>query len=169
MKTRFRSVLPHVPLAFTAALVAILWANDSARTKPPSAEPVAVSVSKFAQALPVGYLGVPLGTVVRITGVAIDGDTLGWKAAAGKTFLRIETVNGKRLEQPIDFEFLRAPREVRQPAAGERFDYYVHEYGHFDGVVTPPKELGIRTVIVANDGFYYQRYVTVHASNPVQK
>ena len=120
MKTRFWSMWLLVPLALTAGLVALLWANDSAWSKPLTAEPAAVSVTKFEQALPVGYLGVSLGTVVRVTGVAIDGDTLGWKGAAGKTFLRIETVNGKRLEQPIDFEFLRAPREVREPAAGER-------------------------------------------------
>lgn len=169
MKTRFRSALLLVPLAFTAGFVALSWTDCPARPKPPDTRRVGVSVARFAQPLPVGYLGVPLGTVVRVTGMAIDGTTLLWKTYDGKTMLHIETVNGKRLARPVDFEFFRADNEVRKPAFGERFDYYVHEYGHFDGVVTPPKELGIPTVLVANDGFHYRPYVTVHASKPIQK
>lgn len=33
----------------------------------------------------------------------------------------------------MELEFLRAPDDVRKPAGGERFDYHVYEYGHFDG------------------------------------
>jgi hypothetical protein len=157
-------------LAVPAFLAVIASAQGPARQKPPTADPAPPTVDAFAgKQLPVGHLGEPLGTVVRVTGIAIDGDTLKFKAASGKTYLRIATVNGKELERPIDFEFYRAPEEVKKPAAGEKFDYYVHEYGHFDGEVTPPKELGIKDVPVANDGFHYRRYVTVHASNPLRK
>ena len=169
MKTPVSSLLLLVLLVFAADQATLSWAEKPAPSMPPTAEPAALSVTKFEGTMPVGYLGVPLGTVVRVTGVAIDGDTTRRKADAGKTLLLIEVVNDKKLPRPILFEFLRAAREVRKPAAGVRFDYYVHEYGHFDGVVEPPKELGINTLPVANDGFYYRRYVTVHASNPVRK
>jgi hypothetical protein len=162
----------RLPILFAvpAFLAVIASAQGPARQKPPTAEPTPPSVDAFTgKELPVGYLGVPLGTVVRVTGVAIDGDTLMSKAASGKTYLRIATVNGKDLERPVDFEFYRAPKEVGTPAAGEKFDYYVHEYGHFDGEVTPPEELGIKKDPIANDGFHYRRYVTVHASIPARK
>ena len=101
--------------------------------------------------------------------VAVDGDATGFRADLGMTLLRINDVDGKKLESPIDVEFGRASRDVRKPTAGERFDYYVHEYGHFDGEVEPPKELNIPKLPVASNGFHYQRYVTVHASNAIRK
>ncbi len=115
-----------------------------------------------------GHLGVPLGTVVRVTGEVYDY-TPRSKADEGKTLLRIVTVNGKELTRPVVFEFLRAKGSVQKPALGDTFDYYVHEYGEFDGVVEPPKELGIKNLPVAHDGFHYRRHLTVHASNAVQK
>ena len=78
-------------------------------------------------------------------------------------------MNGKELADPAVFAFHRAPASIPKPRSGERFDYYVHEYGEFDGVVTPPKELGIETIEIANDGFCYRRRLTVHASNAVRK
>jgi hypothetical protein len=159
-----------VLLAVPTFLAVIASAQGPARQKPPTAEPAPPSVDAFTgKGMPVGHLGVPLGTVVRVAGEAIDGDTLMYKAASGKTYLRIATVNGKDLEHPVDFEFARAPKDVKKPTAGEKFDYYVHEYGHFDGEVKLPKELGIKKEMIANDGFYYRRYVTVHASNPARK
>jgi len=156
-----------VLLAVPAFLAVIASAQGPVRQKPPTADLVPPSVDTFTgKGIPVGHLGVPLGTVVRVTGEAINGDTLMLKATRGKTYLRIATVNGKDLNRPVDFEFHRAPKEVGEPAPGEKFDYYVHEYGHFDGEVTPPKELGIKQEPIANDGFYYRSYVTVHASNP---
>jgi hypothetical protein len=169
MKPRISIVSLPVLYILAAGLAALAWAVEPARSRPPASEPVAVSVTEFQQAMPIGYLGLPLGTVVRVTGVAIDGDTTRLRADLGKTLLRIETVNGKSLESPVDFDFGRARDDVRKPAAGERFDYFVHEYGHFDGVVTPPKELRIRTATVANDGFHYRRYVAIHASNLVSQ
>ncbi|MBP3957481.1 hypothetical protein J8F10_19715 [Gemmata sp. G18] len=157
-----------LPIA-AAGSVMLSWAHPSAPAKP-RMDVTPVSVASLEDQLPVGHLGVPLGTVVRVTGEALDGSTTGAKADAGKTLLRIVAVNGKELAKPVVFEFLRAPKDVKEPKAGEKIDYYVHEYGEFDGVVTPPKELGIEgPLMIANDGFHYRRHLTVHASNPVRK
>jgi hypothetical protein len=140
-------------------LCAAKFAQGQAEAEPASA----TSVTAFAAKMPVGYLEVPLGTVVRATGVVIDGDTTGSKADTGKTLLRVTTVNGKDLRRPIVFEFLRAPKSLQKPTPGEKFDYYLHEYGHFDGEVMAPKEFGIDELETANDGFHYQGYVAIHA------
>lgn len=151
-----------VVVAASACLAAFGWAQTPAK---PTAEAKSISVESFEDQLPVGRLGVPLGTVVRVTGETLDGNTTRRKADEGKTLLRIVTVNGHELAKPVVFEFLRARASVKKPVRGDKFDYYVHEYGAFDGVVTPPKELGIEEIKVANDGFYYRRHLTVHASN----
>jgi hypothetical protein len=91
------------------------------------------------------------------------------KADQGKVLLRVTAVNGKELRQPVDFEFVRAAKSAPRPAPGDRFDYYLHEYGHFDGEVTPPKELPIDEPEVASDGFYYRRYVAIHAARKDSK
>ena len=127
-----------------------------------------VSVESLQHQLPTGHLGVPLGTVVRVTGEAVDGKTHGRpKWDRGTTFLQIATVNGRKLEKPVLFAFFRAPDSVKEPAPGEQFDYYVHEFGEWDGVVEPPEELGIQKLGLAHDGFHYRRRLTIHASNAV--
>lgn len=50
-------------LAFAAALAAFTWAQDPSRPKSSIGESAAISVKSF-RTMPVGYLGVPLGTVV---------------------------------------------------------------------------------------------------------
>lgn len=151
-------------VAASACVAAFAWAQTPAK---PSVEPQRVTVESLEKQMPAGLLGVPLGTVVRVTGEAFDGDETRRKADAGKTLLRVAMVNGKKLVDPVVFEFLRAPASVKKPTAGSSFDYYAHEYGAFDGVVEAPKELGIEDPRIAHDGFHYRRALTVHASNPV--
>ena len=88
-----------------------------------------ISVVNFGTDNVIGHLGHPLGTVVRVTGIAIDGDTTRLKRDMGKTLLEIHTVNGELLEEKILFDFHRAAKSVVKPNAGEEFDFYVHEYG----------------------------------------
>jgi hypothetical protein len=131
------------------------------------------SVQTFNQQMPAGYLGHPLGTVVRVTGVCVDGDTVG-KLHAGEAVLHIETVNGRKLPEPVEVVFDRAAAEVPRPKPGQRFDYYVHEYGHFDGRVTAPEEARAagdysgNVIGIAAPRFSYSPSVTVHKSQPVR-
>lgn len=126
-----------------------------------------INASQFNRARVIGILGHPLGTVVRVTGVCTDDTETQKRADLGKTLLKIITVNGKPLKRPFFVEFFRAEKEVPKPNFGDRFDYYVHEWGEFDGVVDPPKALGIEKLPVAHDGFYYRSQVTVHKANPI--
>ena len=163
-----------------AACCVCLWATgcahrESARTDElPNTirhdkESVSVSVESFQYQLPQGLLGVPLGTVARVTGEAVDGSTYRRKAAFGKIFLRILSVDGRKLATSVEFEFEGAPDAVKKPAPGDKFDYYVHEYGEWSGVVEPPEELGIGASGLAHDGFHYRPHLRIYASNAVPK
>jgi hypothetical protein len=145
------------------SIVALAQQLDVTRQQQP-AEPL-ISARSFSQDNVIGYLGKPLGTVVRVTGTASDGSETTMKALDGKILLNIETVDGQPLKTPARFEFLRARNEIEKPQPGDRFDYHVHEYGSFDGVVEPPRELGIKYRPVAHDGFHYRKQITIHKSN----
>ena len=153
---------------------ALAFATMACLSSSNCAEPVRpalpdIDASQFNRARVIGNLGHPLGTVVRVTGVCTDDTETRSRADLGKALLKILTVNGKPLKQPFIVEFLRASKEVPKPSFGDRFDYYVHEWGTFDGHVDVPKELGIDKLPVANDGFYYHSEVTVHKANPVRE
>jgi hypothetical protein len=138
--------------------------SDPIQKKEP--KPKVVSVTEFRTSSVIGHLGHPLGTIVRVTGTAIDGNTTRVKKYSGKTLLKIQTANGHDLDSPVTFEFMRAERGIDKPKARTKFDYYVHEYGQFDGVVAPPTELNIKSSSagIPNDGFYYRRHITIHKS-----
>ena len=72
------------------------------------------------------------------------------------------------LEHPFVVPFLRAAKDVPTPADGDSFDYYAHEWGAFDGIVSIPKDLAIDQPMVANDGCHYQPQITIHKSNIAQ-
>lgn len=137
--------------------------QDHASADRSSKEPI--SVSRFGRDNVIGHLLHPLGTIVRVTGIALDGNTTRRRADEGKTLLKIETVNGETLEQPFTVPFGRAAEQIAHPSHGQRFDFYVHEWGEFDGIVTIPDGLGIDAPMVANDGFYYRPQITIHKSN----
>ena len=66
-------------------------ASQSSRTKPAAEketpnESEKILVANFnIRAVPIGYLGHPLGTIVRVTGTAISGDATRMKKYSGKT------------------------------------------------------------------------------------
>ncbi|WP_020469779.1 hypothetical protein [Zavarzinella formosa] len=179
MKTQIVKRAYLLTLLFASGVAILAWAQDPPGLKPVAKEAAPVSVESFNSGNVIGYLGAPLGTIVRVTGITVDGKTLLIKGAEGKTFLRVETVNGKALKKPVDFEFLRVAKEVSKPKPDERFDYYVHEYGEFDGNVDMPEELinepkkpgnmSGNVIGIAAPGFHYQHRVTVHQSQPVKK
>jgi hypothetical protein len=150
-----------------AALASIsAAAQDSPVENQMDSEDTTISVKSFGRGKVIGHLGHPLGTVVRVTGVAVDGETTRSKADAGKTLLRVETANGAKLERPFDFKFHRAAKGIARPLPGQRFDYYVHEYGVFDGIV---EDFEIETLPVANDGFHYRPQITILKSLTVSE
>jgi hypothetical protein len=92
-------------------------------------------------------------------------DSFRRKAQAADKLLEINTCNGRKLEQPFIVAFDRRSKEIPSIKPGEEFDYWVHEWGEFDGDVASPAELGLDELDVANDGFYYRPSITIHKSN----
>lgn len=147
-----------IMMAFASVQTCTSFADDGSKQKP-------IPVKQVAERNVVGYLGYPLGTVVRITGVCLDGKRTRRKAYINKMLLEIRVANGKPLERPFVVPFERAAKDVRKPSDGESFDYYAHEWGEFDGIVEIPKALGVDQPMVAHDGFHYRPHITIHKSN----
>ena len=69
------------------------------------------------------------------------------------------------LERQFEFPFERAVKNILKPKPGDKFDFYVHEWGSFDGIVKVPEGLGIEKPNVATDGFHYRPEITIHKTN----
>lgn len=79
-----------------------------------------------AQEVPVGRLGFPLGTYLRIEGVRVDG------LKHGERTLLVDTINGKKLGRPMDV----AIENVDSLPKGTRCILRGYEMGQMIG--TPP-------------------------------
>jgi hypothetical protein len=89
-----------------------------------------------------GSLGVPLGTVVTIRGTAVDGWTaLKQKEYQSDVFARVETVNERRLPEPVlvrlKIEQLTIDK-VDLPKPGAAVDFVGWETGGYDGIIFAP-------------------------------
>jgi hypothetical protein len=146
---------------FSIAIGVLITMNTKSQTAPQPADPKPIHVNSLMP-VPIGFLGIPLGSVVRVTGEVIDGDTLRLKAASGYMYLRINTVDGRKLESAVDFQF---PDHKYIPKSGSKFDYYVHETGEFGGIVQIPKESGIKNITPQGTMFGYQPKLVIHKNN----
>jgi uncharacterized protein (DUF2461 family) len=144
-------------------LMVVVAMAEVASSQEPANLPL-LSVKVFNRSQVIGHLGHPLGTLVRVTGICVDGDTTQYKADAGKTLLQVEAVNGRDLDRPISFQFSRATHGMAKLMPGQRFDYTAHEWGTFDGHVELPGEKSS-----AHGGFYYQPEITIHKNYAVVK
>lgn len=141
--------------------IAVLFVSATADETQPSDKPL--SVTQFGRANVVGFLGKPLGTVVRATGIVVDGDTTRCRIDAGKTLLEVREVNGIALERPIRFDHPFVRNRLDSPKPGARFDYFVHEHGCFGGFVDIPADVDSDQPMVAHDGFGYRSSITIHS------
>ena len=90
----------------------------------------------------IGGLKSPLGTVVRITGVCIDGTQTRISEYKGKLLLDIETVDDVHMDKlPLYIHPAQLGAE-QLPGVGDTFDYFVHECGEFSGQVDLPPGIG---------------------------
>ena len=99
-----------------------------------------ISVRSFSQNEVLGVLGVPIGTVVRINGVARDGNKTDFKADQGRWILEIDQVNGRPLKDIVTFRV--SPKEGDIKSLG-RFECYAAEYGGFFGYAKNPDKVDI--------------------------
>ncbi|MEM6692683.1 MAG: hypothetical protein AAF664_24855 [Planctomycetota bacterium] len=125
-----------------------------------------IHVSELGRSNVIGYLGEPLGTVVRITGVCVDGDELRSKLASGKILLKVHSVNGKALATSVTFfhPYLRDQDSLPKP--GTRFDYFVHETGGFYGGVDVPGNIDTLKPLkplLPDTAFGYKKSLVLHS------
>jgi hypothetical protein len=151
------------PVFASTAILVLLSANSGPALENPG--PRMIRVQDFREHNVIGHLGQPLGTVVRVTGVCLPMDSLRGKAQASDKLLEISTCNGQKLDPPFVVAFGRSGKEIPDIKPGEAFDYWVHEWGEFDGDVEPPPSLGLKPFHRATDGFYYRPNITIHKSN----
>lgn len=160
----FRFTIRDLLCLPVAVALATVIAHETPATAQETQPLTQISVKAFGRENVIGYLGQPLGTVVRVTGICVDGDTTQRKADLGKTLLQVQAVDGRALEPPIMFVFERVAKGVSKAQFGQPFDYLAHEWGSFDGVVQLAGEPS-----VASDGFYYRREITIHRDNSARK
>ncbi|WP_145218953.1 hypothetical protein [Planctomycetes bacterium TBK1r] len=142
-----------------AVLPLCVIANGSAEDSMP------ISVTQFGRANVIGYLGHPLGTVVRVTGVCVDGNVTHARIDANKILLEVRAVNGTVLKRPVRFDHPYVRDRSSLPKPDTRFDYFVHEHGAFSGLVEIPANVDSSQRVAANDGFYYHPALTIHSKN----
>lgn len=97
-----------------------LMAADKAANETP------ISVRSFSRNNVIGLLGVPLGTVVRISGVAHDP-----QSKLKVWILEIDRVNGRQLKQRVSFSVF--PQYAEEIESLGKFECYAAEYGGFEG------------------------------------
>ena len=145
----------YVPyLSVVAMILLSLVACQSQGKDSPDIE--RITVEDLSKRPPIGRLGKPLGTLVTIEGVYVlepDGKSDPRRAMTKEAWrrFRIETVDGKRLPKPVDYEIVR-DRLIRKmkPRNGERFKLLGFESGHFYGAPEEAEDLLTDTIARRN-------------------
>jgi hypothetical protein len=109
-------------------------AKDTRPATQPTMQPVTIGdIRKLAV---MGRLGLPLGTLVTVTGEAIPNTSLNKADAGDALFLSISSVNGKPLSAPVNFPFRKAQDsiDVAEPKIGDSFEFRGYETGGYVGV-----------------------------------
>lgn len=105
-------------------------AQQAALSKEPDENGLQITADELRNATIIGDLGVPLGTVVTVEGKYQDMTYTKRKADEGRIVLVIESVDGKKLENSVQFD---TGRENSTKKDGERFKLVGCEYGEFWG------------------------------------
>ncbi len=80
-----------------------------------------------------GALGFPLGTILTIEGTAIIDESS--KENVGKVLLKIDLVNGNKLEKPVIMSWSNpAFVNVNKPVTGKKFKFIGYETGKMAGI-----------------------------------
>ncbi len=126
------------PITLAIVSTSFLTALAGCSSHPTPATPggPAISVADIWKHGVMGRLGRPLGTMVKVSGVAVPNHTRMKFYEDDKLFLRITTVDGRPLAEPVEYPFRKAVDfiEATEPKVGEEFTYRGYESGIFDGV-----------------------------------
>lgn len=72
----------------------------SAQPQESNSKRSAITLEQLKECDVIGRLGVPLGMVVEIQAVVVAGRELRWKQFDGRYLIKIESVNGRQLDEP---------------------------------------------------------------------
>lgn len=133
-------------LAVFFVVLCVAWSHNVASDTVSDGCEEKFYVSKFTNSNVIGLLGHPFGTIVRVTGVSLGEDDPPLKETKGKNRLRIDSVEGMQLKDPIYFYYGTrrdglALKEIRSPGKDEQFDFYMLETGGFSGRAVIPQHL----------------------------
>jgi hypothetical protein len=128
-----RIVVAFVLLAVGVVIGVTLRPNIAADPPKDEKKEKPIPIEEVRKRGVLGELGHPLGTIVRIEGLAEVGEPKDGKAADGKTLLRVQSVNAQKLTEKVTFFFDGV--EADNPKGGAKFKYIGYETGEFDGQV----------------------------------
>jgi hypothetical protein len=116
------------------------------------------------EAVIVGALGLPLGTVCRIEGEFVDGSELRMKEYDGVVLMKVGAVDGKSLASPATLRFEQFREgELSGKKSGGAFRTYAYETGRYVGV---PPEAFKYVPAVTTTGYFFQTYLVVLQGGP---
>jgi hypothetical protein len=83
-----------------------------------------------------GELGVPLGTMVTVSGKAVPNNSRSKANEGEPLFLQITSVDGKALSKPVEYPFRKARDfiDAASPKIGDSFEFRGYETGGYSGV-----------------------------------
>ena len=85
--------------------------------------------------LVIGSLGEPLGKIITIEGIIIDGDDTRMKENSGKLLLKVELVNGNKLKKSVTIDYRTFNwAKVKDMTVNKRFKYIGYESGDMTGI-----------------------------------
>jgi hypothetical protein len=132
-----------------SASVAVIWFMSFAS----AASLSRVSVDALeAPNMVIGKLGMPLGKIVTIEADMVDGGQLSDKALEGVTLLKVRSVDGQSVREPIFLRFSWFETVPPAPLSG-RVRLVGYETGAFTGV---PAEAFAYIPPVASQSFHFE-------------
>jgi hypothetical protein len=143
-----------------AAALLTSWDRPPAVAAPPATGPTGLPVTLAdvrARGM-TGDLGVAMGKVVPVRGTIVDGRTLRFKDAEGRTYADVDQVDGRALTPAVRIEirphrFANPP--FAPPAAGTVVNIAGYETGEYTGIVAGCKSPG------ADTSYFFRNYFVV--------
>lgn len=148
-----KPIFALAPIAALAIVILFPLAVASADKAPKS-----IGISELSKLQVIGWLGQPLGRIVTIEGVVVDGSYTRCKADEGQSLLRVQVVDGKQLPKEQVFHFDPFLAELEKPTVGSKFKYIGYETGGFTGV---PAKAFDHVPAIATTGYYFTTHFVV--------
>lgn len=99
----------------------------------------------------IGKTGIPLGEIIKISGIVIDGSTTRMKAYSSSKLLKIYKVNDIELDTPQIIEFDVFMSTIKNPDVNFEFQVKGYETGCFTGT---PRGLNSLVKIASTEYFF---------------